>query len=350
MHPRQPPLMTIELLGAPGSPYSRKMLALLRYRRIPYAVRWGSHRDPVPPGYPVPKVKLLPTFYFRGESGIEAVVDSTPIISRLDSDIAERRVRPLDPALHFLDLLLEDHADEWVTKAMFHYRWAHARDADNAAPLLVHWRDTAVPDRAAQAEAEHLKKRQIDRLYVVGSNDITKATIESSFERLITLLDARLADRGFVLGARPASCDFAYYGQLTQLGIVEPTPAALLATRSPRLRGWIDRMEDLSGLEPQDHDWLADTSALRPLLREVGRTYAPFMLANASAAASGSEEVVADIDGRVWRQPTFPYQNKCLQALRDEYAALPVRARARIDETLAGTGCEALFAEPSMPA
>jgi hypothetical protein len=50
------------------------------------------------------------------------------------------------------------------------------------------------------------------------------------------------------------------------------------------------------------------------------------------------------IDGRPWAQPTFPYQAKCLSWLRDAHSVLSPEARAQVDETLAGTGCEALFA------
>jgi hypothetical protein len=73
----------LTLLGVPGSPYTRKMLAVLRYRRIPYKLIVGSHRRDL--GLPKPKVQLLPTFYLPNAAGeIEAVVDSTPLIRRLE--------------------------------------------------------------------------------------------------------------------------------------------------------------------------------------------------------------------------------------------------------------------------
>ena len=51
------------------------------------------------------------------ESGnLKAVTDSTPIIRRLDREVSDRNTIPLDPALAFLNYLLEDYADEWGTK------------------------------------------------------------------------------------------------------------------------------------------------------------------------------------------------------------------------------------------
>lgn len=336
----------IELTGAAGSPYTRKMLGVLRYRHLPYSIFWGNGN--IPDGYPEPRVRLLPTFFFPdGDNGVLVpVTDSTPIIRRLEKEHSGRSIIPKDPALKFLNELIEDYADEWLTKAMFHYRWAHEADWKNAAPLLVYWGMNTAPTDMAEEFAENFAKRQIDRLYVVGSNEITAETIESSYARLIDILDGLIARKGFVLGARPASADFALFGQLTQLAIVEPTSSAITSNISQRVRAWVDIMEDLSGLDPSEDDWFnaeEASEALGPLLEEIGRTYTPAMLANAKAVMNGDAAFETEIDGRPWTQPTFKYQAKCLNWLREDYNALSGNERGAIDEMLSGTGCESLF-------
>jgi glutathione S-transferase len=338
-------MQDLELLGSPGSPYTRKMLALLRYRRIPHRMLWGSHFGDPLVGYPDPKVKLLPTFYFHGPGGLEAMVDSTPIIDRLEAEHANRPVRPNDPVLQFLDRLIEDFADEWLTKAMFHYRWHHAEDAANAGPLLTFWQDPQLNADQARKTSEAFAQRQISRLHVVGSSALTASVIESSYERLIGIMDRIIERHGFVLGTRPASADFAIYGQLTQLGLVDATPALYLQRQSPRLRAWLDRAEDLSG--HQTEQWLPRTligDHLGELLGEIGKVYAPFLVANAQAVANGHAAFETRIDGQLWSQPVFPYQVKCLDTLRQARNTLDEDARSALDAVLAGTGCEALFA------
>ena len=336
----------IQLLGAAGSPYTRKMIALLRYRRIPYGVHWGSHRQ-TPSGLPEAKVKLLPTVYLPDETGgLEALVDSTPIIARLEVERAGRHAHPDDPVLGFLNALIEDYADEWLTKAMFHYRWAHDTDAREAGHKLIYWHDPQTPDAMADVLAKEISQRQINRLYVVGSNGVTGPVIEASYTRLLSVLDQLVQRRGYVLGARPSSADFALYGQLTQLAIVDPTPAALCQAKAPRLRAWVDRVEDLSGLDPKASDWMARdelASALGPLLSEIGRVYAPFLLANAQAVQNSAPAFETTIDAQPWTQPTFPYQAKCLGWLRDHFFGLSGADQAACRTLMAGTGCDKLF-------
>ena len=336
----------LELTGAAGSPYTRKMLSVLRYRHLPYSVYWGNGN--IPKGYPEPKVRLLPTFFFPdGDDGaLVPVTDSTPIIRRLEKEYQGRSVIPTDPVLRFLNELIEDYADEWLTKAMFHFRWAHEADWKNAAPLLVYWGMNTAPKEMADEFAANFAKRQIDRLYVVGSNEVTAETIESSYKRLIEILDTLISRKGFVLGARPSSADFALYGQLTQLTVVEPTSAAITREVSQRVRAWVDLMEDLSGVNPTDDDWFTAeeaSDALAPLIAEIGRTYAPAMVANAKAVMAGDATFDTEIDGRPWTQPTFKYQAKCLQWLREDHAAMSDNERGAVDAMLAGSGCEKLF-------
>jgi glutathione S-transferase len=335
----------LRIVGAPGSPYSRKLRAVLRYRRIPHA--WVQRGSPEGRALPRPRVELLPQLVVRGAGGtLEARTDSSPLIRELEHAFAGRSVIPADPVLAYLDALLEDYADEWLTKAMFHYRWAYPADIAHAAAILPRWFQPNQPEAEAREAGERFAARQVGRLGVVGSNAITGSVIEASYERLLRLLDAHLTEHRFVLGGRPGASDFGLYGQLTQLAGFDPTSRALALRVAPRVVAWVDLVEDLSGLEPQDADWLPRDrlpATLRALLAETGRVHVPFLLANAAALARGAGQVECTIDGRPWLQRPFPYQGKCLVWLREARAALAPGDRAALDALLAGTGCDALF-------
>ena len=335
----------LELVGAPGSPYTRKMLAWLRFKRIPYAIDWSNRK--INEGYPAPKVSLIPTFYLPDDNGeIEAVVDSTPIIKRLNVEFPARSTTPPHPITRFLSDLVEDYADEWLTKIMFHYRWAFEEDAKNAGSLLPFFRNIQVDDSQASALEAAFTDRQINRLYVVGSNEVTRPIIEASYIRIIDILDKLVQRNEFVLGARPCPADFGIFGQFTQLSQIEPTSLAILTKRSQRVRAWVMRVEDLCGLEVADEDWFEPeraASELQDLLSEIGRTYVPVMLANAAAINEGKSTFEAEVDGERWAQPTFPYQAKCLQWVREAYFALEPDDRNVVMAYFDGTGCENLI-------
>ena len=212
--------------------------------------------------------------------------------------------------------------------------------------MLPSWRGR-LSDAQLKAAGTAFAERQIPRLRYVGSNDATWGVIEASYTRFLEAMEAHLIDHGFLLGARPGAGDFAVFGQLTQLALFDPTPMALTAALAPRVLAWTAAMDDMSGVEPTEVDWFAPTAlpdTLKTILKEVGRVYAPLLMANARAVQSGAEEVRTEIDGQAWVQQPFTYQAKCLMWLREEYGALDATSRGQVDAALAGTGCEVLFA------
>jgi len=335
----------LTLMGAPGSPYTRKMLAVLRYRHIPYRLLLSN--SPQLANLPQAKVPLLPTFYLPGPDGeVVAATDSTPLIRRFEEEFSGRSVIPNHPALAFLNDLIEDYADEWLTKAMFHYRWYYADDIAKGAKILPCWRGFSVPDDVLAERGKFISERQISRLRYVGSHTATAPVIESSYVRFLQAMEDHLRLYPYLLGTRPSAADFAVYGQLTQLAEFDPTPMALTLKVAQRVTAWVGMLEDQSGVDPEEDGWFS-VDALPPtllaILTEIGRVYPPVMLANAKAVMNKENEVVAEVDGAPWQQQPFPYQAKCLGWLRDSRIALSGAERDKVDAILAGTGCEAMF-------
>ncbi len=326
----------VQLKGMPGSPYTRKMLAYLRFRHINYELHLGDQAEAT--GLPSAKVNLLPTFYLPNAQGeIEAVVDSTPIIRRFETEVQGRAAIPTNPVLGFLNYLIEDYADEWLTKAMFHYRWSYEDDIEKAGQMLPRWTNTNVADAQIAPFTKAISERQIGRLSYVGSNETTRSTIEESFIRFLGRLDKVLTLKRFVLGNRASSCDFAIFGQLTCLALFDPTPQKIIVQRFPRIYAWTEFMEDLSGYEILEDDWLAPNAlsdAHLSLLTEIGELYLPYLLANAQAVMARQDLVETIVDGKPWVQNPFPYQAKCLQWLREAYAQLPEPSGKQVDALL----------------
>ena len=340
----------IKVFGAPASPYTQKMISIMRYRHIAYEFYIGdvSGRLSRIEGIEPPKPVLLPTLLLKDSQGnLKATTDTTPIIKRFENEYPDRKLLPEDPALSFINYLLEDFGDEWVTKYMFHYRWYFEEDANNASTILpLSDLATNMDDGTLKEVKKMIHDRQHGRLWVVGSNDTTAKLIDSSYRRFVKLMDDHLSVSRFLFGEKPSSADFAIYGQLTQLIGFDPTSRRIASENSLRLVSWVDVMADLSGHDVNSSNWtsLEDSPpSLKEIMKEFGQMYVPALLANAKAIMEGDETWEAEIDGSTWKQKAFPYQAKCLKWIKEEFNTLSKNDKTRIKTFLEGTGCEAIL-------
>ena len=336
----------LQVFGSTPSPYTQKMLSFLRYKQIPYDVHWGDAKGRLEAlDIEPPKPVLLPVVLLEDEDKkLVATTDSTPIIRKLEKDFPERKVIPEDKALGFINYVLEDFADEYLTKFMFHYRWHYEADADKAGTILplIEFSQTLSEEELAQFKS-FITQRQSERLWVVGSSEATAELIERSFKEFMTLLNDHLTHSSFLLGSKPSSADFGFYGQIVQLVKFDPTPRAICHELAPRVVAWVEIMDDLSGLDSKNLYWasLEDASKnLTNILKFIGTMYVPLLLENAKAVSSESADWEVQVEGSLWKQKTFGYQAKCLQWIRDEFNALNDSDKQRVISILSGTGCE----------
>jgi glutathione S-transferase len=320
------------IFGIELSPYSVKVRSYFRYKRIPH--EWVvRHAGTMAEFQKYARLPLIPLVVTPEDEGIQ---DSTPILERLEASYPEPSIHPEDPALAFLSALVEEYADEWGNKPMFHYRWWYEADQLSAAERIARANLPEAPEEAVAQAREGIRRRMVPRLSFVGSSEATKSVIESSFERQLEILEPHLARRGYLFGNRPAFADFGLFAQLYQCAS-DPTPGALLRSRAPRVEAWIERMLDPRS-EGDFEPWEALAPTLEPLLaREVANVFLPWSDANARALAAGEEEFGVELEGRAFRQRTQKYHARSLAALRARYEG--VKDRSRLDPILARTGC-----------
>lgn len=334
-----PAMQPYRIIGIESSPYAVKVRAVMRYRHIPYV--WVArmpqfHAETLAVRPLIMPVVQYPDGAYR--------TDSTPIIVDLEQRHPHARsIVPDAPGDAFLSALIEDMADEWLTKSLFHYRFSRARDAVSGAAWVM---DDAHPD-LSPAELDALTgefiARQTSRMPLVGCTPSNAPLLERYYRELLEVLERFVATDRFLFGSRPALADFAIYGQLKTLA-ADPTPRDMMHEIAPRTAHWVLRLDDASGVGGA---WSRDSmQALPGLLDLAGRYYLPFLAANRHALDTGTDRVTLEIDGQPYAQAANRYQAKCYGALLSAYAALDERARERIDPLLHDSGCIAFLARP----
>ena len=327
------------LHGGLGSPYSMKVRAAMRYRRLPHD--WVQLGTPgAPDALSKVKVPVIPVLQLPDGRWIN---DSTPMLRELERlHPGVRSIVPDDPAQAFLALLLEDMADEWGTKAMFLYRWLRERDQRQMSEWLAFDRLAGEGRDAILGHAARFRDRQVGRMALVGCTPANAPLVEASADRIMALLDAHVTGERYLFGARPSIADFGWLGQLSQLA-VDPTPAERMRERFPFLLRWLMQLDDASGVQGA---WRAPDAPTPPaiagLLTIAAEVYLPFLEANAAALAEGRETFRFTAWGMGYEQGTFRYQARCLAELREAYRTLPVAVRGRVDADLPAAAREAL--------
>jgi glutathione S-transferase len=326
------------LYGAELSPYSQKVRSFLRFKGLDF--EWRRRTQAASEEFArYAKLPLVPVLVDSEERVLQ---DSTPMIEALEAAYPEPSIRPDDPALGFLAALIEDYADEWLNKAMFHYRWSYPADQESAAHRLAEMLFEGV--EAPEGVEAAIAARMSGRLHHVGSTAETAPVIEGSFTRLIEILEQHMAARPYLFGARPCLADFGLAAQLGQL-LSDPTPGAILRSRAPRVAAWIARMD-----EPRVEGGFESISTLSATLSmllqaELAGAYLPWMSVNADAVAADAPAASVEIAGRMFTQKPQRYAAKAFGEVRRKRALLS--ENEALAALLGETGCDAFLEPPT---
>lgn len=272
------------LYGAESSGYSTKLRSYLRYKSI--AFDWRART--LATESELASLSRFPTLPVLVTASGVAVHDTTQMMEALELDTPEPSASPADPALAFLNGVLEEYADSWLSKAVFHYRWTRKKDQRLAAQRVVdeYYADTPPENRKAVEDAAIV--RMLDQLRVMQLDGELGTVVEKSFKRFVKLLDDHLRKRLCLFGGRPSLADFAIAGQLIQL-MRDPTPAKIVEKEGEFVVKWCEFMADPKPAGPfESLEDLKET--LAPLFAvDLATAFLPWAAENLEASLAGED-------------------------------------------------------------
>lgn len=304
------------LFGSDLSPYSVKVRSYLRYKKLPFdwiAKGFGTEEE----FQSLARSQALPMLV-SPKGGVAH--DSTTILHQIERKIYRPSARPNDRACSALSALLEDYADEWLNKVMFHYRWGTAKAAKAAAARQADFTFQGFEVEGRDEIEKSIAKSMTGRLKLVGSTKKSAPILEASFERFLKLLNAHLEHHLFIFGGHPSFADFAIAGQLIQM-LQDDVPGAMIRDSAPFVAAWCEFMEEpRSGAPFESFDTVSET--LLTLLRdEVAVTYLPWAEANAESVGKKRKTMSATLAGEDYKQGVQAHSAAALEAVKAVFAA-----------------------------
>ncbi len=266
----------IKLYGSEFSLFTGKARSYLKKKGIPFEEVTSTLK--VYKNFIIPRtgVRFIPVLQTPEDQVIQ---DTTVIIDAMEERFPERSMYPSTPKQKLVSLLLEVYGDEWLVIPAMHYRWNFPQQ--NERFIYAAFGSMVLPN-APKFIQRFLGKKVgakfkgfVPRL---GISEKNIPALESSYERLLSDLDAHFSEHDFLLGGKPSIGDFGLVGPLYAHLYRDPAPGALMREIAPNVCKWVERM--ISD-EPADGDFLANDEipdTLLPILQRMASEQLPVLL------------------------------------------------------------------------
>ena len=336
------------LWGDVTSPYTTKLQGVLHYRRIPYRqlrVTAEVYFEVLPRlvGMPIIPVMLSPDG--------RVLQDSTPIVDWLEE--AHRgpehpSVVPEEPALAFVDSLLEDVADEYLPRLSMHTRWGTEAATATLARRLGRQLTWGV-DANLDAVTQMVAARQTGFDHHLALTPEQRASADAQVREVLRLLDAHLPRHGYLLGGRPSRADFAFYGQIRAHWWGDPDSAPVVERHGPEVIRWmqdLDEFGDPRGLRDEqvrartrdfatlDELW----PTLLPLLVFASRTWLPLGRDGGRPSVERQKRYQSEVWGETIEMSTHHYRAWAFEQVQRAWMRLSDDLQATLEPPLTEAG------------
>jgi len=161
-----------KLFGLDLSPYSIKVKSYLKFKKLKFKWITNPNSKELQKHAKLPIIPLL----LIGEN--ESLQDSTKIIEKIEAAHPLQSIYPEDSRLIFIAALIEEYADEWSSKHLYHYRWSYEADRNLSSKRLaavnipIHIKYLPIiSSLALEDKANKIKERQILKLSAFGLSD-----------------------------------------------------------------------------------------------------------------------------------------------------------------------------------